>query len=141
MIGYYQVLSTIKAQLEQDPFCNTVTSGSIFNVAINKQDIYPISHIIVNSFKDEGSVFVYNLSVISMDLVNDDDTNEQDVMHTQSMVGVKLVEMLKRGDLFTDLYQLTGSANYEFFRDRFEDKVAGCTTTFDLMIPNEMNIR
>ena len=76
-----------------------------------------------------------------MDLVNDDDTNEQDVMHTQSMVGIKLAEMLRRGDLFTDLYQLTGGVNYEFFRDRFEDKVAGCTVTFEILVPNDMPIR
>ena len=141
MIGYYQVLSTIEDQLKEDLFCKTVTSGSIFNIALNKQDIYPISHIVVNSFREEGEAFAYNISVISMDLVNDDDTNEQDVMHTQSMVGIKLVEMLRRGDLFTDLYQLTGGVNYEFFRDRFEDKVAGCTVTFDILVPNDMPIR
>jgi len=139
MIGYYQVISKIEEQLNKDPFCNTVSSGSIFNIALNKQDIYPISHIIVNSFREEGEAFVYNLSVISMDLVNDDDSNEQDVMHTQSMVGIKLVEMLRRGE--TNLYHLTGGVNYEFFRDRFEDKVAGCTTTFDILVPNDMPIR
>jgi hypothetical protein len=75
-----------------------------------------------------------------MDLVNDDDSNEMFVMNTQSMVGVRLIEELKRGDLFTDLYQLNGTPNYEFFRDRFEDKVAGCTTTFDILVPNEMTV-
>ena len=67
MIGYYQVLSTIEDQLKLDPFCKTVTSGSIFNIALNKQDIYPISHIVVNSFREEGEAFAYNISVISMD--------------------------------------------------------------------------
>ena len=75
-----------------------------------------------------------------MDLVNDDDSNEQDVIHTQSMVGIRLVELLKRGNLFDDKFQLLGGANYEFFRDRFEDKVAGCTATFDVLIPNDMTI-
>ena len=140
MIGYYQIIETITTQLKADLFCKTVTSGSIFNIALNKQDIYPISHIVVNSFREEGSAFAYNLSVISMDLVNDDDSNEQDVIHTQSMVGIRLVELLKRGNLFDDKFQLLGGANYEFFRDRFEDKVAGCTATFDMLIPNDMTI-
>ena len=140
MIGYYQILETITAQLKTDLFCKTVTSGSIFNIALNKQDIYPISHIVVNSFREEGTAFAYNLSVISMDLVNDDDSNEQDVIHTQSMVGIRLVELLKRGNLFDDKFQLLAGANYEFFRDRFEDKVAGCTATFDVLIPNDMTI-
>ncbi len=140
MIGYYQIIETITTQLKADLFCKTVTSGSIFNIALNKQDIYPISHIVVNSFREEGTAFAYNLSVISMDLVNDDDSNEQDVIHTQSMVGIRLVELLKRGNLFDDKFQLLGGANYEFFRDRFEDKVAGCTATFDVLIPNDMTI-
>jgi hypothetical protein len=140
MIGYYQILETIASQLKADMFCKTVTSGSIFNIALNKQDIYPISHIVVNSFREEGTAFAYNLSVISMDLVNDDDSNEQDVIHTQSMVGIRLVELLKRGNLFDNKFQLLGGANYEFFRDRFEDKVAGCTATFDVLIPNDMTI-
>ena len=140
MIGYYQIIETITNQLKADLFCKTVTSGSIFNIALNKQDIYPISHIVVNSFREEGTAFAYNLSVISMDLVNDDDSNEQDVIHTQSMVGIRLVELLKRGNLYDDKFQLLGGANYEFFRDRFEDKVAGCTATFDVLIPNDMTI-
>ena len=138
MIGYYQIIDTITNQLKQDVFCKTVSSGSLFNIATNKQDIYPISHIVVNSFATEGNAFNYNISVISMDLVNDDESNEQDVMHTQSMVGIRLTEVLKRGDLFKDKYQLTGSQIFEFFRDRFEDKVAGCTTTFNVLVPNEM---
>ena len=140
MIGYYQVISAIKTQLKTDLFCKTVSSGSVYNVATDKQSIYPISHIIVNSFATEGNSFNYNISVISMDLVNEDDSNEQDVMHTQSMVGIRLVEVLKRGGLFKDLYQLSGTPTFEFFRDRFEDKVAGCTTTFSVLVPNEMTI-
>lgn len=140
MIGILQVVDKIKAKLKEDIFCKTVSTGSIFNIALNKQDIYPISHIIINTFVDNGNAFNYNISVISMDLVNDDDSNEMYVMNTQSMVGVRLIEELKRGDLFTDLYQLNGSPNYEFFRDRFEDKVAGCTTTFDILVPNEMTV-
>ena len=103
MIGYYQILDTIKAKLLEDNFCKTTSSGSIFNVALNKQDIYPISHIIVNSFAEEGEAFNYNISVLCMDLVNDDDSNEEDVIHTQSMVAIRLVESLRRGNLFRDL--------------------------------------
>lgn len=141
MIGYYQILDTIKAKLLEDKFCKTTSSGSIFNVALNKQDIYPIAHIIVNSFAEEGEAFNYNISVLCMDLVNDDDSNEEDVIHTQSMVAIRLVESLRRGNLFRDLYQLNGATNYEFFTDRFEDKVAGCTATFNVLVSNEMSIR
>lgn len=140
MIGYYQIIDRITLELKKDLFCKTVSSGSIFNIATEKQSIYPISHIIVNSFRDIGNAFSYNISVISMDLVNEDDSNEQDVMHTQSMVGVRLCELLKRGNITDDNYVIEGNPSYEFFRDRFEDKVAGCTATFDVSVPNDMTI-
>jgi hypothetical protein len=110
------------------------------NIATNKQSIYPISHIIVNSFADIGNAFSYNISVISMDLVTEDGANEQDVMHTQSMVGIRLCELLKRGDITDQNYVIEGNPSYEFFTDRFENKVAGCTTTFNVTVPNDMTI-
>lgn len=140
MKGILKIVDAITEQLKQDEFCNTVSSGSIFNVATNKRDIYPISHIIINSFRENGNAFNYNISVISMDLVNDDDSNEMYVMNTQSMVGVRLCELLKRGQIVRDNYVIEGVPSYEFFRDRFEDKVAGCTATFDLTVPNDMTI-
>jgi len=140
MRGYYQIIDTITELLKQDVFCKTVTSGSIYSIAVNKQSIYPISHIVVNGFKDIGNAFSYNISIISMDLVTEDDANEQDVIHTQSMVGVRLCELLKRGAITDKLYQILENPSYEFFRDRFENKVAGCTTTFDVVIPNDMTI-
>ena len=140
MIGYYQIIDTITEQLKQDVFCKTVTSGSIYNIATNKQSIYPISHIIVNSFADIGNAFSYNISVISIDLVTEDGANEQDVMHTQSMVGIRLCELLKRGDITDQNYVIEGNPSYEFFTDRFENKVAGCTTTFNVTVPNDMTI-
>jgi len=140
MKGILQVVDKIKEQLRKDTFCNTVSEGSIYNVATNKREIYPISHIMVNNFKENGSAFSYNISVICMDLVKEDDSNELYVMNTQSMVGIRLSEVLKRGRITKQLYQLDGSPTYEFFRDRFEDKVAGCTVTFDIMIPNDMSI-
>ena len=44
--GYYQLTSTIKNQL-QSQFTNTVTIGDISSVNLNKQDIFPLAHIIV----------------------------------------------------------------------------------------------
>ncbi|MBC7524795.1 MAG: hypothetical protein H7239_10185 [Flavobacterium sp.] len=76
-----------------------------------------------------------------MDAVKEDESNEDYVLNTQSIVNLRLIELLSRGSLHNDLYQLEeGSDSYELFRDRFEDKVAGCTVTFDVLIPNEMPI-
>jgi hypothetical protein len=66
--------------------------------------------------------------------------NEQDVLNTQMAVINRLLELLRRGDLHTELYQLDGSPTIESFFDRFENKLAGWTLTFDVLIPNDMTI-
>ena len=40
--GFYQLTETIKEQLLQDVNINTVTTGDISDVNINKQDIFPM---------------------------------------------------------------------------------------------------
>ena len=42
--GFYQLTETIKAQLLADINCNTVTTGDIYDVNLNKQDIFPLAH-------------------------------------------------------------------------------------------------
>jgi len=66
--------------------------------------------------------------------------NEQDVFNTQLAVINRLLEVLKRGDLRDELYQLSGSPTVEAFVDRFDADVAGWTVMFDVDIINDMTI-
>ena len=148
MRGFYQITTAIKDQLYKDVFVNTVSSGDIFEIDLNKQTIFPLSHIIVNNATYNGNTWLFNISVLCMDVVDFSKTeqtdqfltndNEQDVLHTQLMVINRLLEVLRRGSLFDDLYQLQGTPNCEPFVDRFENKIAGWTVTFDVMVANEM---
>ena len=66
--------------------------------------------------------------------------NEQDVFNTQLAVANRLLELLLRGDLYVNKYQLDGDPTLEPFVDRFENKLAGWTVTFNVLIPNDMTI-
>jgi|TARA_R110000796_G_scaffold154447_2_gene271140 hypothetical protein len=150
MQGFYNITTKIKETLALDAFVNTVTYGDIFEIDLNKQDIFPLSHFIVNSATLNGSVWQFSMSLLCMDIVDeskDDVTdkflgnnNEQDVLNTQMAVIGRLLELLRRGDLHTELYQLEGSPTIEPFVDRFENKLAGWTLSFDVLIPNTMTI-
>lgn len=151
MKGFYEISQAIKNQLDDDAFVNTVTIGDIFKIDLNKQTIFPLSHIMINSANYNGKTFKYNVSVLCMDIVDESkeattdlfrgNDNEQDVLHTQEMVARRLLEMLNRGDLYDDGFQLTNnSASIEYFVDRFENKIAGVTMTFDVMTFNDMTI-
>ena len=150
MKGFYQISKAIKDQLDADAFVNTVTIGDIFKVDLNKQTIFPLSHIMINSAAYNGNTFNYSISVLCMDIVDESkeattdiflgNDNEQDVLNTQQMVATRLLEMLRRGDLFDDGFQLQDGASIEYFVDRFENKIAGVTATFNVIAQNDMTI-
>lgn len=148
--GFYNLTDKLKEELLKDPFVNTVTYGNIFEVDLNKQTIFPLSHFIVNSVADRGQTLVFNISLLCMDLVDESkedvtdaflgNDNEQDVLNTQLAVANRVGAMLQRGDLYREKYQLEGDISLEPFVDRFENKLAGWTATFSVVVPNEITI-
>lgn len=150
MVGFYTIIDKLKTELNSSPFVNSVTEGSIFNVDLAKQTIFPLSHIMVNSASFEENVIRFNVSIIAMDIVDisKDETsdvfvgndNEQDVLNTQLAVLQRVYEVMRRGTLYTELFQVDGSPNCEPFTERFENLLAGWTMTFDVLVPNEMSI-
>ena len=150
MKGFYQVTETIKNQLLADVNVNTVTTGDITRIDLSKQTMFPLSHIIVNNVGNEDNILRFSLSVLAMDVVNISkeevvdvfigNNNEQDILNTQLAVLNKLVQVLRGGNLHQDLYQLDGTPNFEPFYDRFENEMAGWALTFDVIIPNDIEI-
>ena len=148
--GYYLLTQAIKDALLADINVNTVTEGDLFDIDLSKQSIFPLSHLIVNSVVAQESVLRFNISILSMDIVDESkepttdifigNNNEQDVLNTQLAVLNKLVQVLRRGDLYSDKYQLDGDASLEPFVDRFENKVAGWTATLDILVNNDIEI-
>ena len=148
--GYYLLTQAIKDALLGDINVNTVTEGDLFDVDLSKQSIFPLSHLIINSVTAQENVLRFNISILSMDIVDESkepttdifigNNNEQDVLNTQLAVLNKLIQTLRRGDLYNDKYQLSGDASLEPFVDRFENKVAGWTATFDVFVNNDIEI-
>ena len=146
--GFYNLTDKLKETLQADINVNTVTYGNIFEVDLNKQTLFPLSHFIVNNATDTGSTLVFNVSLICMDIVDEskEDTtdifvgndNEQDILNTQLAVINRVSAILKRGDLHREGYKLQGDVSCEPFTDRFENKVAGWSATFDVVVINNL---
>ena len=150
MTGFYNVTKKIKDALNAEPFVNTVSFGSLDDVDLNKQTIFPLSHIIVNNCNVETNTMIFNISVLAMDIVDESkdevtdifvgNDNEQDVLNTQLEVLNRVLALLQRGDLYTDLFQVEGAVGCEPFVDRFENKLAGWAATFDVIVQNDMTV-
>jgi hypothetical protein len=150
MNGYFYIVNTLKTYLKANPFINTVSIGDIFAVDLNKQTMFPLSHIIVNNATLAEVTTSLNISILFMDIVDDSKSeitdiwegndNEQDVLNTRLSVAQKLTADLMRGSLYTSQVIVSGEPNAEPFTDRFENKIAGWTLTFDVIVPNDMTI-
>tara|TARA_R110000803_G_scaffold26060_1_gene62023 strand:+ start:218 stop:682 length:465 start_codon:yes stop_codon:yes gene_type:complete len=153
MQGFYNLTTKIRETLQLDQYVNTVTYGDLFEVDLNKSTIFPLSHFMVSGATMQSNVWNFSVSLLCMDIVDESKTfpegiptqfegtsNEQDVLNTQFAVANRLLELLLRGDLYVNKYQLNGDPTLEPFVDRFENKLAGWTVTFNVLIPNDMTI-
>ena len=148
--GFYQLTETIKDELLGDENINTVTTGDITDVNLNKQDIFPLGHIIINNVVDEEQVLRFNITILACDIVDQSksqtvdrfkgNNDVQDILNTQLAVLNRLIQRLRMGTLYTEMYQLDSSPNLTPFYDRFENQLAGWSATMDIMIYNDIYI-
>ncbi len=148
--GFYLITDKLKDELIADETVNTVSYGDITQVDLSKQTIFPLAHVMINFVSHQERILSFNITVMTMDIVDQskettidlyvDNDNEQDVLNTQLAVINRLLERLRSGTLYKDKYQLEGSPTCEPFVDRFENKIAGWATTFDVIIQNDIYI-
>jgi len=137
----YRIIKEIKDVLLDEPFVNTVTEGDIFEVDLNKQTIFPLSHIILNSATHQGNVLSFNITILLMDIINQkDDSNKVDIWNTQLLLATRVLNRLNRADIASDFWELTGNPTYEPFTERFENDLAGWAVTFDVLVRNDITI-
>lgn len=146
MTTYYNINDKIKVHLLADVSCNTVSKGSLHDIDTANKTLFPLSHIMVNNVSYQGNVLVYNVSVLSMDIVPEHNGVNADmmldsIMNTQLSVQVNLLESIRRGDLFDSQLELDNdSVLLEPWEDRFENALAGWTSTFDMVVANTASI-
>jgi hypothetical protein len=137
----YKIIKEIKDALLDEPFVNTVTEGDIFEIDLNKQTMFPLSHIIINQATHQGNVLSFNITILLMDIINQkDDSNKVDIWNTQLLVATRVLNRLNRGDLRDVFFELTGNPTYEPFTERFENDLAGWAITFDVLVRNDVTI-
>jgi len=148
--SYYLIMSKLEEELLKSPFVKTVTFGDISNVDLRKQTIFPLSHLIMNNVVQSGQTLTYNMTILLMDIVDVNkalvideftgNTNEMDILNTQLQVGNRLVEQMRSGSLYNDMYQVITDATFEPFYDRFENELAGWSLNVSIVVENDIYI-
>ena len=150
MKGHLQIIDAIRTQLEADEFVNTVTEGSLFDIDLNKVTMFPLCHVIVNSFQFVDNVIKCNLSILAMDVVDlskkevtdvfKGNDNKQYVINTALLTLNRLYQQLRHGSLVDSGYIVEGTPTVEPFEERFENYIAGCTMTLDVSFFPDMTV-
>jgi hypothetical protein len=150
MTGFYDILDKLKWHFDNDEIVNSVTQGDIFQVDLNKQTIFPLTHIMVNSSTLSDNTQTFNVSLIAMDIVDisktettdifQENNNELDVLNTQHHVLNRAYQQMLHGNLWDEKFVVETDPTLEPFTERFENLLAGWTMTFDVTVPNDMTI-
>jgi len=153
--SFYDVTESLKNYLLANEVTNQVTYGSLADVDLNKQSMFPLAHIQVESVNLNDRALSYQVTILVMDIVYDRKEsmesdadggdnmftgldNEQDVLNTQLWVVNNLTRSLKRGSLRDGTMELNNEPISEPFVDRFHSKVAGWAVTYDILTPNDL---
>ena len=81
MKEFYDLIDAIYAELNSNPFVNTVTFGDIMKVDLSKQTIFPSSHITIRSATFNEHTVDFELQVMSMDIVDESKEDKLSLIH------------------------------------------------------------
>ena len=147
--GFYLVVDAVKNELINNQSIKTMTFGDLSDIDLQKQTMFPLAHMIVDSVTHAEKTMQFSFTILTMDqidttkeYVNDlflGNSNTHDILNTQLSVSNRLVTRLRKGQLYEDGYQLVGDATCEPFFDRFENVLAGWATTFTVEIFNDLD--
>lgn len=150
--GYYNILETLRDELEGNDSINTITKGDITQISLAKADMFPLAHIIVNTCTLINQAHQWNITIMCMDIVDISkeattdvfrgNDNQDDILNTQLAVCSRIVERFRGGTLHQNGFQLLQDSDpiVEPFFDRFEHKLVGWALTFDVLSQNNINI-
>jgi len=148
----YTVLDKLKEILRANGITKTVTFGDLTEVDLNKTTIFPLSHIAFSNVTFSDHILSASIRILCLDIVDvtkekqtEDimfgNDNLQDILNTQLQVVNDLQQEMRRGDAFSDNFQVTTNVVAEPFIDNFENQLAGWGVTINIEVPtNELSL-
>jgi hypothetical protein len=151
MTSFYDVINSIKTYLQGNNSVNTVTFGDLLEVDLNKQTIFPLSHLTVRDVSFSDHTMTFTVNVMAFDVVDETkqndkeqvepfygNNNKQDVLNTQLMVLNGLQSSLRRGGLFQQDFIVDNNLTATLIEERFDNLLAGWEMDITVEVPNNV---
>jgi hypothetical protein len=143
----YTVLDKVKEILRANEITKTVTFGDLTEVDLNKTTIFPLAHIIFSNVTFSERIMSASIRILCLDIVDitkekqtEDmmfgNDNLQDILNTQLQVVNDIQQEMRRGNAFSDNFQVVTDVVAEPFQDNFENQLAGWGVTINIEVPN-----
>jgi len=147
MNSLFALTDAIKNELDANVLLNSVSYGDVDEIELLKTNRYPLAHVGISTGTISDSTSTIEVSVIFIQQVDDvktqeDSFNDSELYAQNNMLAAatRLVQVLKRGDLYAQGFQLEDDATVDFFGDRFTDRVAGVTVDMSITIKNAASV-
>jgi len=138
----YSAIQVIKEELQEIPLINTITEGDLSDVDMDDKTIYPLAHIIVNTWQDLTPIVQFSVDIIFADIVDDSvkiESNKQDIWNQQALIGAALLQSIRNGSQCCKyLTELVSTQPSQLFTDRFENALAGTVVSFTFNMPKSL---
>lgn len=145
----YRLIDSIKIELASNPFCNTVTVGTLTEVDLAKMTIFPMANIVMENVTHNDNTLSFQITITNVDIVDISKSLPENGIYgndnliyawtNQLYVINRLVARLKRTDYFDSGVQLDGDPQSDFINKEMENMLAGFQTTLTISINNNIN--
>jgi hypothetical protein len=149
MREFYKVTEFIKNHFESDEFVQTITHGAVVDLDINKKNIFPLVHMVVNSSQIVQGYVAFNFTIYVMDIRNISkkqnldkfykNDNELDILNTNFAIANRFITKLRIQQDDDNDIRLINDPTVEAITADFSNILDGWQFTIDLAIPNNIS--
>ena len=160
---YLNVIQTLRKLGRQHYFINTTSVGDIFDINLEKNEIFPLMHINPTSVTTGSNQLNYNFQIFVCDLVSEKEdwnegqssvglpnlTNEIDVFNDTLQTCVDIISIFRNsqwqaqnnpdtdvGDINLPVYFTDGDYTIEPFTERFDNLLTGWVFQMTVVVQN-----
>lgn len=139
---YNNVIDALKCVALTHGMVNNVSSGTVDEVDITANSVYPLVHIVPGNITAGVKQVTFEFNILAMDLVKVDESNEQQVLSDTMQILIDIIAQYKNG-LMLGVQQnegIYGQADdkdftLEPFTERFDNVVSGFNCSFSITVP------
>jgi len=145
----YRVIEAVTTELKSNPFCNTVSLGTLTEVDLQKLTIFPLAHIELDNVVHTENTLTFNLNILNLDIVEVSKDVPADLIYgNDNMVYIwvnqlyvinRLVSRIRQSTIYNDGWELDGTPTSDFINKEMENMLAGFSTQLSISVPNDID--